>query len=162
VKTTRSDDLAAAVVAAAGGGGTGEGTTRLGAQPRGGARPRARVPGTESDDKGLGFLGQVWADLRGAWVWTAEPMSRAEVLANRIPSPDLVPDGSAPLRWAWAVWMHLVAIPVTWVLLPVANHARPLLLRQLLRGLVWIFQHPARTTLAAAVGGPIGFLWIAN
>jgi hypothetical protein len=122
---------------------------------------RARVADTERDGKGPGLLGLLVADVRGWWGWTAAPMTRCEVITNRIPSPDAVPDGSGPLRWGWAVWMHLAAIPITWLLLPPAG-LRPTLLRQLLRGVVWVFQHPARFALATSIAGALAAMWIAT
>lgn len=122
---------------------------------------RARVAATERDDKGPSRWRLLVSDWRGAWWWTATPDAPAEVLARRVPTPDDVPDGSAFLRYAWAVWLHAVAIPATYALTPVARLARPLLLRQLIFGLVWVLQHPARSALAALVTVPLGFMWIA-
>lgn len=159
--TTQSDrSLAAAAVAAevpATGRGPMRGDTSV--PPR--ARARARVATTEGDGKSPGLVGQVAADVRGWWGWTAEPMSRAEVVAARIPSPDAVPDGSGWLRGGWAVWMHLVAIPATWLLLPPAG-LRLVTVRQLLRGVVWVAQHPGRFVLAAPVVVALILIWFVS
>lgn len=125
---------------------------------------RAKVPATDGDVKASAvrsLLANVRSDWDGAWWWDARPETVAELVARRKPHPDTVPDGSKHLRWAWAVYNHLIAIPVTWALLPIADRLKPRVVRQLARGLVWMFQHPTRTGLGLIVAGPVLAMWIA-
>jgi hypothetical protein len=160
---TVSDAFSAADPAAAASGGLRETTDSAVAVPEG-TRTRESVRVTQRDGKAptlRGLLTTMRADWDGAWWWAARPASLTEVMASRVPHPDNVPDGSKWLRYGWVVWMHLVAIPVTAGLLPLADRARPRLVRQLARGLVWMFQHPARAGLGALVAGPVIAMWIA-
>ena len=126
------------------------------------AHARVRLLATErdgNDSDPTGLIGTAWADWGRAWWRTAQPADLATVTARRLPTADDVPDGAMPLRVALGVWIHAVAIPATWLLLPVARVAGPL--RQLLYGLTWALQDPARSFLAALIAGPVIAMWIA-
>lgn len=98
---------------------------------------RARVAGTVRDGKGM--LGQVRADVVGAWVWRDVPPALTEVIAARNADVSKVPGGNPLLRHGWTVYNHTVAIPVTAV-----GYL-----------LTWIVQHPARLLLTAAITTPL-------
>lgn len=155
VTTQRGEELAAVELAAATGG-PGEGTENdAGAPVRARAHARARVAATKRDRKRLpvaGLLAPMWADWRGAWWWTSQPADLATIVAGRRPTGDAVPEGSLPLRVILGVWLHAVAIPATWLLLPIARYAGPL--RQPIHALVWVLQRPDRAALAAGLVGP--------
>lgn len=88
---------------------------------------------------GRGALG----DVAGAWVWRETPPSLRDLVAARTDTTRALTDGPL-MRFGWAAWNTLVAIPAT----------------ALLYVLAWVVQHPARASVAAVLVVPLTLMWI--
>ncbi len=110
-----------------------------------GVGPRARARDT-SVHSVTNRLKVVWADLVSAW-WlpaTIPPLTRA--WADRFPDRSRVPADNELLYRGWVVYNHTVGLAVPAVALLVVAVLTPA---------VWVFRHPARLLLAAAVGAVV-------